>query len=341
MLPVVAVRLDEIADVAGVSSATVSRVLNNRAGVADGTRARVLAALDEMGYEPPPRLVARGTGLVGLVVPELTNPVFPWLAQALTTALGRRGLTAVLCVVVRGGTQEDAYVAQLLERQVSGIVFVAGTHAVVGSDPGRYTRLVDRGLPVALVNGWHDEVPVPFVSNDEAAGTEAAVEHLVALGHRRVGLVGGPGRYRVARRRLDAFRAAVHRHLGDDADADLVAEGGFHVEGGRRAAAPLLSGGATGLVCASDLMALGAVQAARAAGCSVPDDVSVVGADGSDLMEHVHPPLTTVRMDVGGIADAAVQVLHQDMEGLHPVVAEYLLRPELVVRASTAPAPDA
>ena len=241
---VVGIGLEQIGEAAGVSSATVSRVLNNRAGVAETTRAKVLAALDEMGYDPPPRLVPRGTGLVGLVVPEMTNPVFPWLAQAVTAALERRGLTSLLCVVVPGGTQEDAYVAQLLDRQVSAVVVVAGAHAVVGSDPTRYTRLMDRGLPLVLVNGWHDGVPAPFVSNDEGSrdrGRGRAPRRSRAPARRAGGRPAALPRGPPAGGRVSAPRCTATS--GPRRTATWWPRPASASRGGRQAAARLLEGG--------------------------------------------------------------------------------------------------
>ena len=167
------------------------------------------------------------------------------------------------------------------------------------------------------------------------AAAELAVSYLTALGHRRIGLVNGPDRFLPVRRRIAGFRAAMRTALEVEAD-ELISLSLFGVEGGEAATHRLLDAGVTGIVCGSDLMALGAIRCARRRGLRVPADVSVVGYDGSPLMAFTDPPLTTVRQPVEAMAVAAVRALVDEIEG-HPAPrSEYLFRPELVVRSSTA-----
>jgi DNA-binding LacI/PurR family transcriptional regulator len=165
-------RLADIAKHADVSEATVSRVLNGRPGVAESTRQAVLTALDILGYDRPSRLRRASAGLVGLILPELTNPIFPAFAQVIETALVRQGFTPVLCTHTPGGVHEDDYVQMLLDRGVAGIIYVSGQHADTRTDPSRYVHLRDRGLPIVLVNGFMPGVDAPFVSNDDEASME-------------------------------------------------------------------------------------------------------------------------------------------------------------------------
>jgi len=334
-------RLADIAGQAGVSEATVSRVLNGRPGVADDTRQSVLTALDVLGFERPARLRRRSAGLVGLVMPELTNPIFPAFAQVIEATLSQRGYTPVLCTQTPSGVPEDEYVEMLLERGVSGIIFVSGLHADTGTDHTRYRALVERKLPVVFVNGYLDDVEAPFISSDESAAMELAVGHLVALGHRRIGFASGPERFLVVQRKLAGFRTSMKAQLGlgDQAVDELVALSMFGVEGGAAAAGRLLDADATAVVCGSDMMALGVIRAARQRGLSVPADVSVVGYDDAPMVEFTDPPLTTVRQPVHAMGLAAVQALLEDVRGHTTPHTEYLFRPELVVRTSTGPAP--
>jgi len=334
-------RLSDIALQAEVSEATVSRVLNDRPGVSAETRQAVLTALDVLGYERPARLRKRSAGLVGLVVPELDNPIFPAFAQVIESALAQQGYTPVLCTQSPGGVTEDEYVEMLLERQVSGIMFVSGLHADTSADPERYRKLIARKLPIVLINGYVQGLEAPFVSPDEQAASVLAVSHLAALGHRRIGLISGPERFIPVRRKIAGYRAAM-RELTGASDAQLeglISLSLFGVEGGEAAASRLLDRGVTGIVCGSDLMALGAIRAVRRRGLAVPTDVSVVGYDDSPLIAFTDPPLTTVRQPVRAMAVAAVQALVDEING-HPAPhSEYLFGPDLVVRASTAIAP--
>lgn len=332
-------RLADIAVQAGVSEATVSRVLNGRPGVAEETRRTVLTALDVLGYERPARLRTRSAGLVGLIVPELVNPIFPAFAGVIESALARHGYTPVLCTQSPGGATEDDYVEMLLERGVSGIVFVSGMHADTLASRERYAGLVARHLPIVFVNGFAEGVDAPFVSDDDVAAMDLAVTHLAQLGHTRIGLAVGPDHYvPVLRKRRGFVSALASLGVPPDQAAAQVAHGFFSVEGGQAAALSLLDVGCTAIVCGSDMMALGAVRAARSRGLEVPEDVSVVGYDDSPLIAFTDPPLTTVRQSVEAMGIAAVRALLDEINGTPAPHAEYVFRPELVVRGSTGAA---
>ncbi|MHA3947924.1 LacI family DNA-binding transcriptional regulator [Cellulomonas bogoriensis] len=332
-------RLKDLAEQAGVSTATVSRVLNGKPGVATETRTAVLAALDVLGYDRPEKLRTRSEGLVGLVVPELDNPVFPALAQAVETTLSERGYTPLLCTQSPGGTTEDEYVDMLLEHGVDGIVFISGRHADESAGRDRYHRLTSRGLPIVLVNGYADGVDAPSVSTDDAVAVELAVRHLASLGHRRIGLAIGPDRYIPARRKRSAFTRAMTAVAPDTDPDDHVVTTLFSVEGGQAAGEELLDRGHTAIICGSDMMALGAIRGARGRGLSVPEDVSVVGFDDSPLIAFTDPPLTTVRQPVGPMGRAAVSALVSEIGGAKVPRTELLFHPDLIVRGSTGPAP--
>jgi alanine racemase len=332
--------LAEIASHAGVSQATVSRVLNGKPGVSESARQTVITALDVLGYERPERLKRRSAGLVGLVVPELENPIFPAFAQVIETALAQKGFTPVLCTQTPGGVTEDEYVETLLDHGVAGIIFVSGRHSDTSADLGLYRTLVEQRIPVVMVNGYAAGVDAPFISDDDEAAMELAVSHLVQLGHRRIGLAVGPTRYVPTQRKAHAFVAAMERNLGPGADAQAWVECSlFTLEGGHAAARSLVERGATAIVCGSDLIALGAIRACRQAGLQVPQDVSVVGYDDSMLVAFVDPPLTTVRQAVGAMGAAAVDALSEAIHGRPIPSREYVFRPDLVLRASTAAPP--
>ncbi|WP_214110866.1 LacI family DNA-binding transcriptional regulator [Acrocarpospora catenulata] len=332
-------RLADIAAQAGVSEATVSRVLNGKAGVSAATRQAVLTALDLMGYERPQRLRQRSNGLIGLVTPELDNPIFPAFAQAIERALTQHGYTPILCTQIPGGAPEDEFTEMLIDRGVSGIVFVSGLHADITARMDRYTRLTDRGLPIVLVDGYNEAIPAPFISPDDRLATRLAVQHLVDLGHERVGLALGQRRFVPVIRKIEGFRQSMAQLLGATDVSDLIQHSLFTVEGGQAAAGALIDRGCTGLFCASDLMALGAIRAARERGRSVPGDVSVVGFDDSPLIPFTDPPLTTVRKPIAAMASAAVETLVELIGGTPAKNTELVFQPELVVRGSTGSGP--
>ncbi len=332
-------RLADIAQQAGVSEATVSRVMNNKAGVAEGTRQSVLTAIDVLGYERPTRLTSKRASLVGLVTPELSNPIFPAFAQVIESQLVRHGFTPVLCTQTPGGVHEDEYVRMLLDRGVAGIIYVSGQHADTLTSIDRYTELRARGLPIVMINGYREGIDAPFISNDEFASMELALHHLIQLGHTRIGLAVGPERYVPVIRKIGGFRSGLKELLGVDDVDDLIVTTMFSLEGGASAAGRLLERGVTAIVCGSDLMALGAIREARVRGLRVPEDLSVVGYDDSLLIAFTDPPLTTVRQGVRSMSEAAVRALVDEIRGVQPTAGEYVFRPELVVRRSTAAVP--
>ncbi len=323
---------------AGVSEATVSRVLNGKPGVAEGTRAAILTALDVLGYERPTQLRGERARLIGLVLPELQNPIFPALAEVVGGALAQRGFTPVLCTRTAGGLSEADYVEMLLEQQVSGVVFAGGHYAEADAPHQHYLRLLELRLPVVLFNAAADHLEFPRVSTDDAVAVEQSFGHLAALGHERIGLILGPPDHMPSRRKKAAFEATA-AVAGVAIEPEWIERAMFSLEGGQAAAARLISRGVTGIVCASDLIALGAVRAARRAGLKVPDRLSVVGYDDSSLMSCTDPPLSTVRQPIEAMGRAAVAMLVGQIDGAEVTADELLFEPELVVRGSTGPAP--
>jgi LacI family transcriptional regulator, repressor for deo operon, udp, cdd, tsx, nupC, and nupG len=329
-------RLAEVAKKAGVSEATVSRVLNGRNGVSETTRASVLTALDVLGYERPTKLRGERGRLVGLVLPELQNPIFPALAEVVTASLAQRGFTPALCARTIGGVPERDYIEMLLDHQVSGVVFAGGSYALADAEHGHYRQLLERRMPVVMVNAGVDDLGFPHISTDDAVAVEQAYGHLRSLGHEKIGMVMGPEDHMPSRRKLEA----VARFAGwRDRDDWLVERTTFSMESARLAAARLINRGVTGMICASDVLALGSIRAARRLGLDVPRDVSVVGFDDSILMTCTDPPLTTVRQPIEMMGQAAVDLLVNQIEGSGVAPDELLFEPELVVRGSTAPAP--
>jgi len=330
-------RLAEVARKVGVSEATVSRVLNGKQGVSEQTREAVLTALDVLGYERPTKLRGERARLVGLVLPELQNPIFPAFAEVVGGALAQQGFTPVLCTQTAGGVSEADYIELLLGQQVSGIVFAGGNYAQRDATHEHYRRLIRRQLPVVLINASIDELPFPRVSCDDVVAVEQALGHLASLGHTEVGLLLGPEDHVPSERKLDAARA-LSGVLGLDLGDRHVVRSAYSLESGQAAATRLLRTGVTGIVCASDPLALGAIRAVRRAGLRVPEDVSVVGYDDSAFMTCTAPPLTTVRQPIDPMGRAAIEALVSQINGIPVAQEELLFEPELVVRGSTAAA---
>jgi DNA-binding LacI/PurR family transcriptional regulator len=339
MLALMSRRLAEVARKVGVSEATVSRVLNGKPGVSEATRQAVLTALDILGYERPTKLRGEKARLVGLVLPELQNPIFPAFAEVVGGALAQQGFTPVLCTQTAGGVSEADYVELLLQQHVSGVVFAGGNYAQRDASHAHYARLTERQLPAVLINASIDELPFPRVSCNDEVAVEQAMGHLVSLGHTQIGVLLGPADHVPSERKLAAARLWAQRaglELGDD----QVVHSAYSLESGQAATGRLLKAGVTGIICASDPLALGAIRAVRRAGMRVPEDVSVVGYDDSAFMSCTEPPLTTVRQPIEPMGRAAIELLVSLIRGASVAQAELLFEPELVVRGSTGPAPS-
>ncbi len=340
--PGVTARLADIAAQAGVSEATVSRVLNGKPGVSAATRESVLAALDVLGYERPVRLRRRSAGLVGLITPELENPIFPAFAQVIAQDLTRQGYTPVLATQTPGGSTEDELTEMLVDRGVAGILYVSGLHADTTADPGRYERLRGQGVPFVLINGYSDAVRAAFVSPDDRAAMRLAVTHLGSLGHRRIGLAVGPRRFVPVVRKIEGFLRAMQDQLslpeecGSRAGPALAVHAGGR--SGRRLGAPgagLHGGGVRERHDGTRRDPRGT----RAWAVAVPREVSVIGFDDSPLIAFTDPPLTTIRQPVTAMGQAAVRALLEEIAGTPAPHGEFVFLPELVVRGSTAAAP--
>ncbi len=329
-------RLADVAKKVGVSEATVSRVLNGKAGVSDSTRDAVLTALDVLGYERPSKLRGQRARLVGLVLPELQNPIFPALAEVIGGALAQRGFTPVLCTRTAGGLSEADYVDMLLDQHASGVVFAGGHFAEVAAPHDHYRLLRSRGVPVVLINAAIDSLEFPCVATDDFAAAGQAFGHLAALGHERIGLLLGPEDHMPSRRKMAGFEEHAGRMGIPVGPAEHAL---FSLEGGQAAASRMLRQGVTGIICGSDVLALGAIRAVRRAGLTVPGDVSVVGYDDSAWLNCTDPPLTTVRQPIESMGKSAVALLVGQMETSVGHAEELLFEPELVVRGSTGPAP--
>lgn len=329
-------RLADVAAKVGVSEATVSRVLNGKPGVSDSTRQAILTALDVLGYERPTKLRGEKARLVGLVMPELQNPIFPAFAEVISGALAQQGYTPVLCIQTVGGISEADYVDLLLSQQVSGIIFTGGAYAQADADHKHYNQLRKLRMPTVVVNAPIDDIGFVTISTDDQSSMEQAYGHLVQLGHRHIGLLLGPADHVPSRRKLAAAQLAAGRY-GLDLGERQIVHSLYSLEAAQTAATRLIAEGVTGIICASDPMALGAIRAIRRAGKRVPQDISVVGFDDSAMMACTDPPLTTVRQPIEAMGRMIVDLLVRQMSREVPSRDEVLFTPELVVRSSTAP----
>jgi DNA-binding LacI/PurR family transcriptional regulator len=325
--------LREVARRAGVSVATASRVANGGFAVRPETRERVERAMRELLYVPAGRREV--TGLIGVLVPELANPIFPALAQAIETRAAPSGLASILCNTTGASYREIDYVHMLLDRRVEGMIFISCEMTNLRGDHSHYAQLVEEGARIVFVNGAMHALDVPSVGVDERLAGEIATQHLIELGHERIGFVAGPAHYLPTQLKA-AGRATALAGAGLEPDG-LVAYADFGVEGGGLALGDLLERPQppTAVICSSDVMAIGALHEAARRGLRVPADLSIVGFDGIDATKWSVPELTTVEQPITQIADTAVQTLQTLIEHPGRRLPNSYFRPELRVRASS------
>ncbi|SEP77639.1 LacI family DNA-binding transcriptional regulator [Microlunatus flavus] len=330
----------DVAREAGVSKGLVSLVINDRPGVADATRARVRDAADRLGWRPnlqARRLSTRTTYALGLVLrrdPRIVaaDPFYPAFMAGIESVLSPEGRVLVLSVVATAEAEERAYRSFAADRRVDGVFLNDLRH---GDD--RVGLLAGLGLPGVLVGRLEEPGSLPAVVLDDRPGVTAAVRHLVDLGHRRVAYVGGDPALQHARHRRQAFEEAV---AGHGLTPTAVVDTDFTMAGGAAATAALLGGDRpTAIVYANDPMAVAGLGVLQGSGVRVPDAMSVVGFDGTEIGRHTHPALTTIRSDPEQWGAAAARTLLELATSGHAPDVE-LPPAELVPRRSTGPAPD-
>ncbi|MBO8142422.1 MAG: LacI family DNA-binding transcriptional regulator [Firmicutes bacterium] len=333
-------KLKDLAKAAGVSVSAASRALNGYPDVSDTTRKRVLAAAQRLGYRPDPAarsLVTKKSQSIGVFVLSQAGPLFShsFAAEVLDGILDRLAESEYDVVLFGRSRIETAGSFRTLcaQRRVEAAVFMG-----LRSDDPRLEELGELGVPVVTL-----DVPLPWanvmcVTCDNAQAARRAIEHLLALGHRRIGLVNGHEAAPVSTARAAGYREALLA-AGIPPDGTLERTGDFTVDGGRLAALDLLrlADPPTAIFCASDLMALGALRAAEDLGLSVPGDVSVVGFDDIPAAVESRPPLTTVHQPRYAMGRAAAEAVLQATRGLREQNrSEIVLETYLVRRDSTA-----
>ncbi len=332
-----AVTIRQVAKHAGVSVATVSYVLNDDPRITQETRERVLAAVRELDYHPnswAQGLARKQADIVGLLMPGPRHSD-PFLLEFISGVMDVTAERQVGLLLLHPGSRTDDVPKELLRRRVSGVI-VLESQAV---DP-RVEWLVKKAIPFVLFGRCRNEGVRHWLDVDNVSGARNAVEHLAGLGHKRIGFISAPLKYMFAQFRLEGYQQGLEHH-GLTIEPALVVEGNLTEESGYAAARQLLAlkHRPTALLAASDMMAIGALRAIKEAGLRVPDDLAVVGFDGTLVSAHTDPPLTTVRQPVYDIGRQAAEMLLDAVA--HPGGAERfeLIEPTLLVRRSSGATP--
>lgn len=335
------VTLKELAARANVHPSTVSRVANNDPGlrIATTTRTRIEALLRETEYRP--NGVARGlklrtTLVLAVVIPDITNPFFAALFRGIEDGATPRGYQVLLCNTDGSPERQRAHLQSLAARRVDGVI-LASTFL---KDPAvRWLR--HQRTPYVLVNRFSDEGVDPFVGSDDAMGATLATQHLIGLGHVRIGHLAGQPTVSTGILRRKGYSAAL-AEAGIAADPDLVVESGFVEEGGAQAMDRLLSlnDPPTAIFAVTDMTAVGAYGAARRRGLRIPDDLAIVGYNDIPLAGRLIPGLTTVHVPIHEFGSVAARMLLEQIETGVLTPRRVVFSPQLLVRGSSVAGAD-
>ena len=335
---VAAVTIRDVARAAGVHVSTVSRALDLRrpGGVSAEVVASIELAARRLGYRPNRAASALRTGrthTIGMLVPDITNPVFPPILQGIEAHAASRG-SFVLVANVAASAMARPVVERLLAQQVDGVLL-----AIASRDDPLVSFIVESGLNAVMVNRADDSGRLPSVVSDDRLAMKLVVDHLLLTGCHRIAHLAGPQNLPTGVGRRLGFEQAMRDH--GVAAAGIAVCDAYSREAGHKAMARLLSGKQLpdAVACCNDLVALGAYDALAAAGLRIPYDVAVTGHNDMPLVDLIAPALTTVRPPHRELGWRAAQLLFERLDGQQLSPATVVLRPELVVRASTRPAP--
>ena len=324
----------EVAQKAQVSYTTVSHVINNTRFVTEETRQRVLAAMEALNYRPNnlARALRRGeTCTLGLILPDSANPFFAEVGRSIEEAAFEKGYNIILCNSEGNQDKELRYVKVLSEKQMDGIIFMA-----TGDETGSLLSLMEQDIPIVLVDRELPEIETDLVLADNWQGGYLSTQHLIDLGHRRIGCIAGPSFLTPSAQRVTGYRQALS-DAGLAYDENLVVQGDFHPQTGREGAHQLLALAEppSAIFVCNDMMAIGVLSMAAALGLRVPDELSVVGFDNIDLGAYAIPPLTTYAQPKVLIGQSAVGMLLERIQDRRLPARRMVLPGSLVVRKSS------
>jgi len=337
------VTLRDVARRVGVHPSTVSRALNptTRGLITAGIVRRVTKAAAALGYRLNPiaySLKTNRSHTAGVLVPDITNPVFPPIIRGIEDALAEAGYTAILANTDNDAGREQTILENMFARRVDGLILATARRR----DPV-VERCVAEDVPAVLINRTVDSGAVSSVVNDDAFGIQLLVRHLIERGHVRIAHLAGPATLSTGHARHRAFLLALKAGGLRSDPRRVVACAAFSEQEGRRAFLELWAKDRsfTAVVAANDLLAIGCYDAARELGLGVPEDVAVTGFNDMPFVDKLHPPLTTVRIPHYRMGAQAARTLLGRLRNRDAPVEHVTLRPELVVRGSTARAKPA
>ncbi|GAX90744.1 LacI family DNA-binding transcriptional regulator [Effusibacillus lacus] len=323
----------DVAKLAGVSVATVSRVINKNGYVNQGTEQKVRKAIQQLHFEP--NAVARGlaskrTGTIAVILPDITNPFFAEMARAVEDEARKHGFTVILCNSDDQGAKEKTYIEVLKKKYIDGIIFASQT---LGKED--VAQMKKHNIPLVVLDRAPSEEDCSIVRSQNSMGAQVAVRHLLETGCRKIAHIYGPQEITTAKERLLGYEHAVKGF--DWFTPTLMVPGNFRLDGGMKAVELLLEQhpDVDGIFAGNDLMAVGALKALHRLGIRVPDQIAVCGFDGIYLTEIMEPELTTVAQPIYEMGSLAAEILIQKINGTLQENQVCELEVSLIARNST------
>jgi DNA-binding LacI/PurR family transcriptional regulator len=331
-------RIKDVAGLAGVSTATVSHVINNTRFVSEETRQKVLAAIEKCNYTPNAHARSLASGrsrTLGLIISDINNPFFPELIKSIEEKAGSNGYGVILANTNYDPKRTIACVQRMIEQNVCGVAIMTSE-----MDMSLSERLAARRTAVVFLDVGQVGAHMSNIVVNYEKGIREGVEHLLSLGHRRIAYISGPPHLKSAARRRAAFVKIMKKYRASLHTTPFIYEGDFKTGGGQRAAAEILRlrPTPTAIVSGNDLMAIGALRELKSAGLRAPQDISVIGFDDIGFAALAEPPLTTILIPRAEIGGAAVDALLHMIKAEDNVGREVKVSTHLVVRESTGAA---
>jgi LacI family transcriptional regulator len=326
--------ISEVAKKAGVSPTTVSHVINNTRFVSDEKRERVERAIEEMEYHP--NALARSlrsgeTHTIGLVLPDSANPFFAEVGRSIEGAAFNVGYSVILCNTENNLEKERKYIERLAEKQVDGMIFVGA-----GEDYDSYKKLLDMKIRVVAMDRDYPDLKMDVVISDNLQGGKLATQHLIGLGHKRIGCITGPSKVNLSAQRVTGYIQSLEE-ASLVIDQNLIISGDFHPESGQAAAYQLLAmqDAPTAIFACNDMMAIGVLRAGMELGRRIPQDLALVGYDDIELASYTTPPLTTIQQPKKEMGITALKYLLERIHAEQSAPQRASLPVSLVVRGSS------
>ncbi|WLD91652.1 LacI family DNA-binding transcriptional regulator [Alkalihalobacillus sp. AL-G] len=329
------VTIKDVARKANVSTATVSRILNNQPGFSEKTKIRVLEIIDELSYKPNAvarSLISRNTQTIGVLFPNVSSMLSSEILHGIEDVAHNHDSSVIVCHTASDGIRTNKYLKLLHEKRVDGLIFVSET-----LKEDYYETIQHMNIPLVLVSTMSYQHDVPYVKVDDRHAAFTGTKFLINKGHQRVGMISGPIRDPIAGTpRIAGFQDALIQHNFSVSQSDIVHENGFSFQNGKNAIPKLLKQAPdlTAIFAASDEMAIGAISALNQLGKRVPEDVSIIGYDNLQTSEMTIPPLTTVAQPFSEMGANASEMIFDMLDNGTHQTQNRIMRHEIIERES-------